>query len=113
MDDPWICLSLGMVRYREGVHEEAISYLETAAKGKAPQCRALANAYLALEQDLVIIPVINKIDLPSADADRVVSQIEEVLGLDGEECLLVSAKEGVGIDERIGIFGQVPLDDLR
>ncbi|MBT7855729.1 MAG: GTP-binding protein, partial [Nitrospinaceae bacterium] len=63
------------------------------------QAQTLANAYLALEQDLAIIPVINKIDLPSADADRVISQIEEVLGIDGSECLAVSAKEGVGVPE--------------
>ncbi|HBK79736.1 MAG TPA: elongation factor 4 [Nitrospinae bacterium] len=63
------------------------------------QAQTLANAYLALEQDLVIIPVINKIDLPSADSDRVIAQIEDVLGLPGEECLLVSAKNGSGVDE--------------
>ncbi|HJO62718.1 MAG TPA: translation elongation factor 4, partial [Desulfobacterales bacterium] len=54
--------------------------------------------YLAMEHDLVIIPVINKIDLPSADAERVKKQINEDLGLDPETAILVSAKEGTGID---------------
>ncbi len=73
------------------------------------QAQTLANAYLALEQDLVIIPVINKIDLPSADPDRVITQVEEVLGLGGEECLMVSAKEGVGVAELLeAIVERVP-----
>ncbi|MFZ7126280.1 MAG: translation elongation factor 4 [Desulfobacterales bacterium] len=63
------------------------------------EAQTLANLYLALEHDLEIIPVINKIDLPSADVERVKSQIEEDLGLDPETALLVSAKEGVGIDK--------------
>jgi GTP-binding protein LepA len=61
------------------------------------EAQTLANLYLALEHDLEIIPVINKIDLPSADIERVKSQIEEDLGLDPEAALLVSAKEGTGI----------------
>ncbi|MFQ6671938.1 MAG: translation elongation factor 4 [Candidatus Tectimicrobiota bacterium] len=63
------------------------------------EAQTLANATLALEQGLVIIPVINKIDLEQAEPDRVKAQIERVLGLAGEECLLVSAKEGLGIPE--------------
>lgn len=63
------------------------------------EAQTLANLYLALEHDLEIIPVINKIDLPSADIDRVKIQIEEDLGLDPETALLVSAKEGTGIKE--------------
>lgn len=62
------------------------------------EAQTLANLYLALEHDLEIIPVINKIDLPSADIDRVKSQIEDDLGLDSEQAVLVSAKEGIGID---------------
>jgi len=62
------------------------------------EAQTLANLYLALEHDLEIIPVINKIDLPSADIDRVKGQIEEDLGLDPETALTVSAKEGIGID---------------
>ncbi|MCD6271463.1 MAG: translation elongation factor 4 [Deltaproteobacteria bacterium] len=63
------------------------------------EAQTLANLYLALEHDLEIIPVINKIDLPSADIERVKSQIEEDLGLDPEAALLVSAKEGTGISD--------------
>ncbi|MFQ5892769.1 MAG: translation elongation factor 4, partial [Nitrospinota bacterium] len=63
------------------------------------EAQTLANATLALEQDLVIIPVINKIDLEQAEPDRVKAQIERVLGLAGEECLIASAKEGLGIPE--------------
>ncbi len=63
------------------------------------EAQTLANLYLAMEHDLEIIPLINKIDLPSADVDRVRGQIEEDLGLDPETALLVSAKEGIGVDE--------------
>ena len=63
------------------------------------EAQTLANLYLALEHDLEIIPVINKIDLPSADIERVKNQIEDDLGLDPETALLVSAKEGTGIDD--------------
>ncbi len=62
------------------------------------EAQTLANLYLAMEHNLVIIPVINKIDLPSADVERVKLQIEEDLGLDPSTALLVSAKEGIGID---------------
>jgi len=63
------------------------------------EAQTLANLYLAMEHNLEIIPVINKIDLPSADIERVKKQIEEDLGLDPESALLVSAKEGTGIEE--------------
>jgi len=62
------------------------------------EAQTLANLYLAMEHDLDIIPVINKIDLPSAEVDRVKDEIEEDLGLDPETALLVSAKEGIGIE---------------
>ncbi len=62
------------------------------------EAQTLANLYLALEHNLEVIPVINKIDLPSADIDRVKMQIHEDLGLDPEHALLVSAKEGIGIE---------------
>jgi GTP-binding protein LepA len=62
------------------------------------EAQTLANMYLALEHDLEIIPVINKIDLPSADIERVKEQIEEDLGLDPEASIQVSAKEGIGIE---------------
>ena len=63
------------------------------------EAQTLANLYLAMEHDLEIIPVINKVDLPSADIDRVKKQINEDLGLDPDEALLVSAKEGTGVTE--------------
>jgi len=63
------------------------------------EAQTLANLILAMEHDLEIIPVINKIDLPSADIDRVRGQIEQDLGLDGDTAILASAKEGTGIDE--------------
>jgi GTP-binding protein LepA len=63
------------------------------------QAQTLANFYMALEQDLEIIPVINKIDLPSADVDRVKAQIEKDLGLDSETVVAISAKEGIGIED--------------
>jgi GTP-binding protein LepA len=63
------------------------------------EAQTLANLYLALEHDLEIIPVINKIDLPSADIDRAKAQIKEDLGLDPETAILTSAKEGIGIDD--------------
>ncbi len=63
------------------------------------EAQTLANLFLALEHDLEIIPVINKIDLPSADIDRVRQQIEDDLGLESETALLTSAKDGIGIEE--------------
>jgi GTP-binding protein LepA len=62
------------------------------------QAQTLANLYLALEQNLEIIPVINKIDLPGARPDWVKKQIEEVIGLDAEDAPLISAKNGIGIE---------------
>lgn len=63
------------------------------------EAQTLANVYLALEHDLEIIPIINKIDLPSADPERVRREIEDVIGLDAENAILVSAKTGQGIDD--------------
>jgi GTP-binding protein LepA len=63
------------------------------------EAQTLANTYLALNHNLEIIPVINKIDLPSAEPDRVREQIEQVIGLDAQDAILVSAKQGLGIDE--------------
>jgi len=61
------------------------------------EAQTLANTYLALDHDLEIIPVINKIDLPAADPDKVKEQIENAIGLDAQDALLVSAKSGVGV----------------
>ena len=63
------------------------------------EAQTLANLYLAMEHDLEIIPVINKIDLPSADIERVKTQIHDDLGLDPDDAMLISAKEGIGIDD--------------
>ena len=62
------------------------------------QAQTVSNVYMALEHDLAIIPVINKIDLPSADVGRAKEQIEAELGLDAESSILCSAKEGIGIE---------------
>ncbi|RRJ66742.1 elongation factor 4 [Paenibacillus oralis] len=63
------------------------------------EAQTLANVYLALDNNLEILPVINKIDLPSADPDRVKQEIEDVIGLDASEAVLASAKAGIGIKE--------------
>ncbi len=78
-----------------------------AAQGVEAQ--TLANVYLALEHDLEIIPVINKIDLPSADPDRVKQEIEDIIGLDASEAVLCSAKSGIGIPDILeAIVNKVP-----
>jgi GTP-binding protein LepA len=63
------------------------------------EAQTLANVYLALDNDLEIIPVVNKIDLPSAEPERVKQEIEDVIGLDASEAVLASAKAGIGIEE--------------
>ena len=63
------------------------------------EAQTLANVYLAMEQDLEIIPVINKIDLPSADVEGVRAEIEEILGIDGDMAIPVSAKDGTGVED--------------
>jgi GTP-binding protein LepA len=76
---------------------EGVLLLVDASQGVEAQ--TLANLYAAMEHDLEIIPVINKIDLPSADIDRVKEEIEADLGLDSDQAILCSAKEGTGIDD--------------
>lgn len=76
------------------------------------EAQTLANVYLAVEQNLEIIPVINKIDLPSADVERVKAEIEEVLGIDASMAIPVSAKEGVGIEEVLeAVVAHIPPPD--
>lgn len=76
------------------------------------EAQTLANVYLAIEQNLEIIPVINKVDLPSADVDRVKHEIEEILGIDTSNAVLTSAKTGIGIDEVLeAIVKYVPPPD--
>ena len=73
------------------------------------EAQTLANIYMALEHDLEIIPVINKIDLPSAEPERIKKEIEEVIGLDCSEAILASAKEGIGIKEILeAIVNKIP-----
>ncbi len=68
-----------------------------AAQGVEAQ--TLSNVYLAIEQDLELLPVVNKIDLPGAEPERVLEQVEEVIGLDIDDAVLCSAKTGIGIEE--------------
>ncbi|HZR83724.1 MAG TPA: translation elongation factor 4 [Candidatus Binatia bacterium] len=68
-----------------------------AAQGVEAQ--TLANVYLALDANLEIVPVLNKIDLPSAEPDRVRRQLEEIIGLDGSDAVLASAKQGIGTED--------------
>ncbi|MFT3743389.1 MAG: translation elongation factor 4 [Pyrinomonadaceae bacterium] len=63
------------------------------------EAQTLANTYLALENDLELVPVLNKIDLPSAEPDRIKEQIENIIGLDASEAVLTSAKSGLGVAE--------------
>ncbi|WP_379135076.1 translation elongation factor 4 [Paenibacillus sp. sgz500958] len=73
------------------------------------EAQTLANVYLALDNNLEILPVINKIDLPSADPERVKQEIEDVIGLDASEAVLASAKSGIGIKEILEqVVKQVP-----
>lgn len=73
------------------------------------EAQTLANVYLALDNDLEIIPVINKVDLTSADPDRVKHEIEEVIGIDASEAVLTSAKTGLGIEDVLeAIVAKVP-----
>ena len=66
------------------------------------QAQTIANVYTAIEHDLTIIPVLNKIDLPQADPERIKDEIEHIIGIDCSEAICVSAKSGLGIDELLG-----------
>jgi len=68
------------------------------------EAQTVANAYLAIENDLELIPIINKIDLPSADPEKVAMEIEQVLGLPAEDCIYCSAKTGEGIPELLDLI---------
>ena len=73
------------------------------------EAQTLANYHLAVEHDLTIIPVINKIDLPAADPERVMGEVEELLIIERSECILASAKNGIGIDEILeAIVSRIP-----
>lgn len=80
------------------------------------EAQTLANVYLALENNLEVIPVLNKIDLPGAEPSRVVQEIEEVIGLDCSNAIYCSAKEGIGINEILTAIVQripPPLDSAK
>ena len=86
---------------------EGALLLVDAAQGV--QAQTLSNMYLALEHDLEIVPVINKIDMPAADIPRVKKQIDKDLGLDSDMAIAVSARQGIGIDELFeAIINQIP-----
>ena len=73
------------------------------------EAQSVANTYTAIEQDLEVVPVLNKVDLDSAEPDRVCQQIEDVIGLDTAERLLVSAKTGLGIEDALeAIIRRIP-----
>jgi len=73
------------------------------------EAQTLANVYMALDNNLEIIPVLNKIDLPAAEPEKIREQIEDVIGIDASEALLVSAKSGIGIEETLeAIVTQLP-----
>ncbi len=80
------------------------------------EAQTLANVYLALDNDLEILPVINKIDLPAADPERVRTEIEDVIGIDASEAVLVSAKAGIGIEdilEQVVEYVPAPSGDIE
>ncbi|MFT5170570.1 MAG: GTP-binding protein LepA [Candidatus Marinamargulisbacteria bacterium] len=86
---------------------EGALLLVDAAQGVEAQ--TVANFYLALEQDLEIIPVVNKIDLPSADVERVLQEIEQVFGIPPEDCLQCSAKSGIGVADILeAVVNRIP-----
>jgi GTP-binding protein LepA len=77
--------------------------------GQGVEAQSVANCYTAIEQGLEVLPVINKIDLPTADADRVIEQIEDMIGIEAHDAVRISAKTGVGVDELLErIVARIP-----
>src|SRR5690606_23280734 len=73
------------------------------------EAQTVANCYTAIEQDVEVIPVLNKIDLPSAEPDRAKQEIEDVIGIDASDAILASAKTGLGIDDILeAVIARVP-----
>ena len=73
------------------------------------EAQTLANVYLALDHDLDVFPVINKIDLPSAEPDRVINEIEDVIGIEAQDAPRISAKMGIGIDDVLeAVVNKIP-----
>lgn len=78
------------------------------------EAQTLANTYLAVDNHLEIVPILNKIDLPGAEVERVLEQLESVIGLDGDDALRISAKNGTGVDEVLeAIVARVPAPEGR
>ena len=76
------------------------------------EAQTLANVYLALDHDLDVFPVINKIDLPSAEPDRVINEIEDVIGIEAQDAPRISAKMGIGIDDVLeAVVNKIPAPD--
>ncbi|MGR5542231.1 GTP-binding protein, partial [Vibrio campbellii] len=67
--------------------------------GQGVEAQTLANCYTAIEMDLEVVPILNKIDLPAADPERVSEEIEEIVGIDAMEATRCSAKTGIGVDD--------------
>lgn len=67
--------------------------------GTGIEAQTLANVYLALDHDLDVMPVINKIDLPSAEPERVINEIEDVIGIEAQDAPQISAKTGLNVEE--------------
>jgi GTP-binding protein LepA len=92
-----------------GACEGALLVVDAA---QGVEAQTVANVHMALDHNLAILPVINKIDLPSADPERVKKEIEDVIGLDASNAILASAKEGIGTEEILeGIISQFPSPD--
>ena len=73
------------------------------------EAQTLANVYMALDHDLDVVPVINKIDLPSADPERVINEIEDVIGIEAQDAPQISAKTGLNVDQVLEqIVNKVP-----
>src|SRR3990167_4224693 len=77
--------------------------------GQGVEAQTVAVCYTALEQGLTVVPVLNKIDLPQADSERVIQEIEDIIGLEAQNALRISAKQGLGIEELLArIITDIP-----
>ena len=77
--------------------------------GQGVEAQSVANCYTAIEQGLEVLPILNKMDLPQADPDRVKLEIEEIIGIDATDACLVSAKSGLGIEDALEyLVEQIP-----
>ena len=73
------------------------------------EAQTVANCYTAIEQGVEVVPVLNKIDLPSADPERVIDEIEDIIGIDAQDALRASAKTGEGVDDMLeAVIARIP-----